>query len=289
MQKRVMLLITVLMLMGCTSTLTFNTYPPGARVTAAQGSCVVPCTLTMRWTPKELSYRLEKHPLYQPKEGTIHARIAPGRIFGAIFTLGIVFLAKGIYYFPPAQAQLEPTVDPGGQLAMINEPGTGRIEGQAFTETRGGEVRHATGDTVTLQPDTAYVRDAIQYLAFESQPRAGLVTSIPNLQFLDTSKRQTIADADGRFAFEGLVPGKYIVSAVISWEASAREGVFAPQFVSVVGFADVNEGGTTKAIVTDWTAQQQGIGRSGETVIPPIGSDTEKTGQRVVPDQRPAQ
>jgi hypothetical protein len=235
--------------------------------------------------PAGLRYRIDKAPLYRPAEGTLQARVAPGRVVGAIFTLGILAATKGLYYFPPAQAQLEPTVDPGRDLTSIDEHGTGRIEGQAFTETRGGEVRHAAGDTVTLLVDTPYVRDAVKYLAFKRPPEEGRVTSNPDLRFLDTYKRQTIADAEGHFAFENLAPGKYILSAVISWEAPGSDVVLATQLVPVVGFADVQEATTTKTLVTDWIGQRSGIGQPGEVVIPSMNPDTEKMGQRQVPNE----
>lgn len=108
---------------------------------------------------------------------------------------------------------------------------------------------------------------------------------MPNLQSLDAYRRQTIGDAEGRFGFEGVVPGKYIVSAVISWEAPDSEGALAPQLVSVVGFAEVREGMTTKVLVTDWVAQRTGVGRLGEMKIPPMDPDAEAMGQRLLRDE----
>ena len=278
---RILIAILATAIVGCTETLRFNVYPPGAQITAG-GSCTSPCMLSLSHVPKVLPYRMSKPPLYLPSEGLLHARIAPGRVVGAIFTLGILAAARSMYYFPPAEAHLEPASAPANQLQLIREHGGGRVEGQAFTETRGGEVRHATGDTITIRPDTPYVRDALEFLAFKRRPAEGLVTSDPDLDFLDDFKRQTIGDADGRFTFDNLAPGKYIVSAVISWEAPGSEALL-PQLVEVVGFADVREGETTKVIATDWTAQRYGIGRHGETVLPPVGSDVERIGQRREP------
>ena len=265
---------------GCSSTLRFSMYPPGAQVAAGGGSCVNPCQLELRTVPPRLRYRVDKQPLYRSAEGEIQTRIAPGRVVGAIFTLGIVAAAGGLYYVPPTVIELEPARDPAADLGSIHAHGAGRIEGQAFTETRGGEIRHAAGDTITLRPDTPYVRDAVEYLAIEERPAEGLVTSDPDLGFLDAYQRQTIGDADGRFAFDGLAPGRYLLSAVVSWEAPGVEGL-SRQTVHVVGFADVQEGTTTKTLVTDWTAQEYGIGKRGETLIP--GIDAEHLGQRRVP------
>jgi hypothetical protein len=272
---------------GCSSQIKFNVYPPGALVTV-EGSCVSPCTLEVRRVAKELHYRIEKEPLYRSTEGIIQARVARGRVVASFFTFGIVAIARGIYYVPAALAQLDPVSDPARDLAIIHEHGTGRIEGQAFTETRGGEVRHAAGDTITLLPDTPYVRDAVEYLAFKTPPAEGQVTSEPNLQFLDEYKRQALGDAEGRFAFEGLAPGKYIIAAVIRWEAVEPEVGLAPQLVDVVGFAEVQEGTTTTTLATDWVEQESGIGQRGEAAMPRISPEAEKMGQRRVPNREDA-
>jgi len=267
---------------GCGSTLRFNMYPPGAQVAAGGDSCVNPCQLELRTVPPRLRYRVDKQPLYRSAEGEIQTRIAPGRVVGAIFTLGIVAMARGLYYVPPTEIQLEPARDPGADLGSIHARGTGRIEGQAFTETLGGEIRHAAGDTITLLPDTPYVRDAVEYLALAERPAEGLVTSDPDLEFLDIHNRQTIGDAEGRFVFEGLSPGRYLVSATVSWDAPGVEGL-TKQLVRVVGFADVHGGATTKTLVTDWAVQEYGIGKRGEAVLPSSDVDAEHLGQRRVP------
>jgi hypothetical protein len=126
------------------------------------------------------------------------------------------------------------------------------------------------------------VRDALRYLAYQQPPEEGRVTSHPDLRFLDVYTRQTMADAEGRFAFEDVPPGKYLVSAVITWEVAGQEHL-ETQYVSVVGFADVRDEGTTKTLVTDWTKQQIGIGSRGAGSIPRLSPLEESMGQRRVP------
>ena len=282
---RILATLMVVGIAGCGSELQFNIYPPDARI-AASGSCYSPCTLRLTSVPAQLRYRIEKEPGYRSTEGILHAKVAPGRVIGAIFTLGILAATKGVYYFPPTEAQLEPSVDPSADLRAIRKRGTGRIEGQAFTETRGGEVRHAAGDTVTMRVDTPYVRDALRYLAFRQPPEEGRVTSQPNLQFLEGYQRQMMADAEGRFAFDDVPAGRYLVSAMITWEVPGQEGM-ETQRVPVVGFAEVRDQETTKTLATDWVKQQIGVGRLGEGAVPRLSPDEESMGQRRMPNEEP--
>lgn len=200
--------------------------------------------------PGALRYRVQKAG-YLPTEGILQARIAPGRVVGAIFTLGIVAMARSLYYYPADSiVDLEPASDPAAGLGLINERGTARVEGQAFAKTAGGELRYAAGNIIGIRPDTLYVRDGLE---FNSYKRAGVnvVTSNPNLGFLKEYVRTTIGDGDGRFIFDDLPAGKYIVTGTITWHAF-DQGRFVEQRIEVVGNADVKEGETARVIVTDW-------------------------------------
>ena len=58
-----------------------------------------------------LTYRIEKAGL-PPAEGVVDARLAPGRLIGTIFTLGIVAACRPLRYFTPnpLDVQLGPPV-----------------------------------------------------------------------------------------------------------------------------------------------------------------------------------
>jgi hypothetical protein len=201
--------------------------------------------------PSALHYSIQKEG-YVPKTGTLEARLAPGRVVGAVFTLGITAITRSLYYYPADSiVDVEPASNPAAGLGIINEQGTARLEGQAFTKTIGGELRYAAGNDIAIRPDTFYVHDA---LYFRSYHRTGenIITSTPNLNFLEDYTRKTTGDGEGRFIFEQLPAGKYVVTATITWYAVRGKEGLAEQRAEVVGYADLKEGETARVIVTDW-------------------------------------
>jgi uncharacterized membrane protein len=49
---------------------------------------------------------------YEPATTTLRTRIAKGRVTGAVFTLGILWLFRSMYYIEPVFAQLQPLESP---------------------------------------------------------------------------------------------------------------------------------------------------------------------------------
>ncbi|MCC7012976.1 MAG: hypothetical protein IT454_10470 [Planctomycetes bacterium] len=92
------------------------------------------------------------------------------------------------------------------------ETGTGRIEGQAFIKTRGGDVKYCAGNTVWLNPVTTY--------STEWYSRG--VVGGENLESADPRvnpyRRETVGDGEGRFVFENLPAGEYFIACTIRWE-----------------------------------------------------------------------
>jgi hypothetical protein len=97
---------TLLALGGCSEHVSFDSRPHGAKVYV--GDVYVGETPTIYSTRDVVSrsYRVEK-PGYPEAVGTLQARVAPGRIIGAIFTLGILAAARPMLYFDPDDIDVE--------------------------------------------------------------------------------------------------------------------------------------------------------------------------------------
>jgi len=106
--------------------------------------------------------------------------------------------------------------------------GTGVIEGRAFAKRSGesvivegplesirleDDVRVAAKQPVTLDPATPY--------AMEWYRRYGnsiaRFEAVPTDSLFRRARRTTVSDENGRFRFEGLPPGEYIVRTRITW------------------------------------------------------------------------
>jgi hypothetical protein len=94
--------------------------------------------------------------------------------------------------------------------------GTGKISGQAFLKTRGGEVRVGAGNAVQLLPAKAwfYAALAFHWSEFPDATRAQLAPFM----------RVTQADAQGNFEFSDLPPGDYLLHTLIEWEVPGAYG-----------------------------------------------------------------
>ena len=107
------------------------------------------------------------------------------------------------------------------------KPGTGSISGQAFAKTQRGNVRYAAGDKITLIPTTVYGvtwmgmmrRDISSVLSYGNNP--DYIKHLPMDPRAATFTRTTTADAEGRFRFDELAPGDYVVFTTIRWMTSS--------------------------------------------------------------------
>jgi hypothetical protein len=79
------------------------------------------------------------------------------------------------------------------ELAPYSKPGTGKIAGQAFLKTVGGDVKYGAGNIVWLHPVTALTTEWFTKHVVQGMP---LATGNPHA---DDYRKQTIADAEGRF------------------------------------------------------------------------------------------
>jgi len=111
------------------------------------------------------------------------------------------------------QKIIRPTV-PFDQVEIERalKPGNYTISGQAFAKTQSGNVKYGAGNTITLLPLTAYIK---QVFALQGQKDAFTHVEVDK-RILDYA-RKTTADAEGRFKFSNLSPGEYYIETTISW------------------------------------------------------------------------
>lgn len=127
--------------------------------------------------------------------------------------------------------------------------GQSSVSGQAFTKTRGGEVRYAAGNTIALFPFTPYFQEV--WKLQNSREPSTILEANPALK---NYKRETVADGAGRFKFTGVLPGKYYVSTSIIWEVPVTQ--YVPNYGAFTSMKET--GGEVSGIVT--------ITRDGEAV-----------------------
>jgi hypothetical protein len=118
------------------------------------------------------------------------------------------------------------------------KPGKAVITGQAFSNTKGGEVRYAAGRTVYLHPATSY---ATEY--FNIQVVLGSFMTNPDQRFLQFEKK-TVSDATGNFEFKNLPAGKYYVVTEFGWCAGRNA-----QYIVLGALIEAKEGETIKIIL----------------------------------------
>jgi hypothetical protein len=126
------------------------------------------------------------------------------------------------------------------EAAFIQQPGTGVIAGHAFRTKASGALVNAAGQVVYLVPATGYSRERFKnlygnrkYIPHRESPRE----DNPPSAYAEHT-RTTKAEANGRFAFEGVAPGEYFVTTQVIWgdeEAFFREGGLVYDMVAVTG------------------------------------------------------
>ena len=142
-------------------------------------------------------------------------RTAPFLMFWAV-AAGCAMYPAGQHLQPvsfterPSEAMYAPYMQKGGTV----------VTGQAFLMTRGGDAKKAAGREVTLDPATPY---AEQWFAqrgtvlgmFDWYP----VYPTDSLGLFPKARHSTVADADGKFEFDSIPAGRYIIRSTVTWEA----------------------------------------------------------------------
>lgn len=117
----VCLLLVAAILNGCTQAIVFRSDPPGARVSLNGdfiGITPSRYEIPERPLPEVLNYRVERGG-YLPQEGQIRPVFGVGRLFGAIFTLGIVYVFRNPYLY---KAHYDFALSPVGDRDVQAEP-----------------------------------------------------------------------------------------------------------------------------------------------------------------------
>lgn len=94
--------------------------------------------------------------------------------------------------------------------------GIGRIYGQAFLKTRGGDVKLAAGNTVQLWPFSPFMKEAISL-----KEQGYQITNYTQemVQQMLPYVRESTGDATGNFDFTELPPDDYFLEVSITWQA----------------------------------------------------------------------
>lgn len=160
--------------------------------------------------------------------------------------LCVVGLSLALASCGAGTAQLGKSFDPA-DAAFALKPGFGRVEGQAFLRRDLGIIVTAAGERVFLIPATPYARERFAGL-FGGDKRAyyGNVVDDPPPGYYDT-RRETKVDMSGRFVFEGLAPGSYIVATRVFWTEPKS---FLTRGGAIYDIVDVRDYETAFAIVS---------------------------------------
>lgn len=156
--------------------------------------------------------------------------------------LALAPLALAACTVPQPQAYQRQAQFIEAEYAFSAGTGTGRLTGQAFTKTRGGDVKFAAGNPVYLNPVTSYSAEW-----FEVNVKQNRLMTQPDPR-TEKYRRTTTADGSGNFEFDGLPAGDYYVASSIFWEVPGPNGL--SHTGSIVGEkVTIKAGETTKVIV----------------------------------------
>ena len=135
------------------------------------------------------------------------------------------------------------------EYAQYSKPGTGAIQGQAFLQQRNGATVKAAGRVVYLDPATTL---ATQWFEAYGQYYMPPDDVSPPSKLFDSARRQTIADAEGKFKFSNLPDGSYYIRTTVTWEVAAYRVLYvgtSTQGGIVKAKVEVKNGEVTEAIL----------------------------------------
>lgn len=133
------------------------------------------------------------------------------------------------------------------QAAYVLAKGTGRIDGQAFLRRDYGRLVTAAGERVFLIPATSYTVARFNAM-FGGDMRAywGKEVDEPPPDYY-TYRREAKVDMRGRFVFDDLAPGRYIVATRVFWTEPAS---YLTRGGGIYDMVDVKKDETTQAVIS---------------------------------------
>ena len=131
---------------------------------------------------------------------------------------------------------------PQSEYASIKVDGSETLSGQAFLTTMGGDVKVAAGQDIMLMPKTSYT-DAIY-----NYQTTGVAYNTPDSRYAKYTK-MVQADAQGKFTFTDIAPGKYYVETMIMWYRPSQFGLM-PEGGLVITPTEVVKGKNNTVMVT---------------------------------------
>src|SRR6516165_7220672 len=105
---RLVVYCAVLFLVGCVESATLLTEPSHAKVYIDGKFVGVSRATFLVGRLDDAHYRVVLDG-YEPAEGQLETRIAPGRVAGTAFTLGIYWIFRGLLYYPTTDVDLVPS------------------------------------------------------------------------------------------------------------------------------------------------------------------------------------
>lgn len=163
----------------------------------------------------------------------------------AIVVVAALFGCIPVQVYQPLT--MNAAASPAEYAPYLLQQGTlgGTIAGQAFLKTRGGDVKLGAGNPVTLNPATSYAREWFE--------KTGSVESrfaeVPPDSLFRKTHRDAVVDAQGKFEFRNLPPGKYLVRSIVSWEVVASAYSTSHQGGVVAAIVDIAPGDTNTVIL----------------------------------------
>jgi hypothetical protein len=125
--------------------------------------------------------------------------------------------------------------------------GTGRIEGEAFLRRDQGRIVTAAGERIFLIPATPYTTERFDKM-FGGDRRSYFGNGVedPPAEYY-RFRRETKVDMRGKFTFEELPAGRYIVATRVFWTEPKS---FFTHGGAMYDFVDVKNDDTAKAILS---------------------------------------
>ena len=134
-------------------------------------------------------------------------------------------------------------------VEFANKKGTGVIEGDLFARTRGGDTKLGSGATIQICPYNGHVQEYWRSYANTANP----LYQSPTYGYIGQDQldyaamsfvESTTADSQGRFRFEDLAPGRYIVHGKFEWRN--KSGAYGRQVAVATTTVRVEDGKTAR-------------------------------------------